>query len=101
MNVQQKLIDMLIQNGLFESQANEIMKLALPVINKQAEEVDGVETKEDGTRVPINPYKITWDSPCADYPPVMYSVWFSTIKPIAYEWLKLNKPNAWCIELFK
>lgn len=99
MTVQRKLVDMLIQNGLFESQATAIMELALPVLNKQAEEVNGMQEKE-GEIVAVNPYKITWNAPSTDYPKGLYDIWFLSIKPVALKWIDENKPNAWCRAMF-
>jgi hypothetical protein len=99
MNVKQKLVEMLVMNGLFESQAETILELAIPVLNEQADNINGT-TVVDGKEIPVSPYKITWDSPANQYPQALYTVWYFMIKPIAYAWLKKNKPQAWCLQMF-
>lgn len=97
--VKQKLTNMLIERGMFESQAEAVMNLALPTLNKQAENVNGTEM-QDNIEVPVAPYVITWDAPATDYPSVMYALWFASIKPIALKWIDENKPQAWFREMF-
>jgi hypothetical protein len=79
-----KLVAMLIANGLFESQANEIIKLAIPEIDKLN-----------------NGYQITWDRPASEYPGVLYPLLFISIKPIALQWIEDNCPQAWFKPMFQ
>ena len=99
MNVKEHLTSLLIRSGLFESQAKEIIELAIPVLDKESEEINGM-AEIDGKPIPENPYFITWDAPSSDYPDALYRVWFNLIKPIALKWIDQNKPQAWFREMF-
>ncbi len=99
--VKDKLLEMLIERGMFLSQANAVIDLCIPVIDKQASEINGTKTKNNIT-TPVCPYKISWDAPSYTYGEEMYNVWFATvIKKTAFDWLTLNKPHAWNINVFK
>jgi hypothetical protein len=77
MTVRGKLENMLVLNGMFESQAKEVIELSIPKLN---------ELDKD--------YTITFDSSSNSYPDVIYQLWFMTIKPIALEWIDKNKQMA-------
>lgn len=81
--VREKLEGMLVANGMFESQAKEVIKLSIPKLNELSED-----------------YKITFESPSNKYPDIMYPLWYMTIKPIALKWIIDNKPMAWFREMF-
>lgn len=83
MTVRGKLENMLVLNGMFESQAKEVIELSIPKLN---------ELDKD--------YTITFDSSSNSYPDVIYQLWFMTIKPIALEWIDKNKPMAWYRGMF-
>jgi hypothetical protein len=83
MTTKEKLVDILVNKGMFEKQAKEVIELAIPVLDKMADD-----------------YKITYDSDWTGYPSVLYSVWYVSIKPIALKWIDDNKPNAWFREMF-
>ena len=83
MTVREKLESMLVANGMFESQAKEVMELAIPRLNELAGD-----------------YVITFDSPSEDYPSMLYNVWYISVKPIALKWIDDNKPLAWYREMF-
>jgi hypothetical protein len=83
MTTKEELIQYLIERGMFRSQANEIMEIAMPKI----------ESEGDG-------YKITWNSPSSDYPAILIGMWKMLLKPIALEWIDTNKPQAWFREMF-
>ncbi len=95
----EKLIEMLMDCGMSLGQANPIVDLTIPVIDKQAQELGGIE-ETDGELLPVNPYKISWNSPSDQYPKALYSVWFMIMKPIALKWIDENKPQAWFREMF-
>ena len=107
MNVKEKLESMLVANGMFPNQAAEVMKLAIPALNKQSIEIDGninqringKEEIESETKIK-KPYHITWDSPASDYPDSLYNLWFITVKPIALKWIDDNIPQAWFRMMF-
>lgn len=87
MTVKEKLIDMLVSRGMFESQAKTVIELAIPEIEKDANEVGS--------------YSIDLDSPEEDYPEALYKAWFKVIiKPIALKWIDENKPHAWFRDIF-
>jgi hypothetical protein len=83
MTIKQTLINMLIERGMFLSQANEVMELAVPQLN------DLVEG-----------YSISLDSRSDDYPKEIYKVLFGCIRPIALKWIDDNKPQAWYRDVF-
>ena len=99
MNTKEKLIDMLVSCGMFESQATKVIDLAIPEIEKQNAEATGTLNTESGEYE--NVYKITWGRPSPEYPQVMYAVWFMTIKPIALKWIEENCPQAWFKGMFE
>lgn len=99
MTTQRKLLSLIMLRGMSKEQATAVLELALPVLNKTATEINGMEEIE-GKMVPINPYIITWESPSYDYPQVMYAAWFEVIKPIGLEWINKNKPQAWFRDMF-
>ena len=82
MTVREKIENMLVQNGMFESQAKEVMDLAIDDLNKDN-------------------YKITFDRPSNEYPDPFYIVIFLRIKPIALKWINENKPLAWYKPMFE
>ncbi len=97
MTTKERLIGNLIDCGMFQSQAEQIIELAIPVLNKQAHEINGFHGV---TFEPKNPYQINWDAPSFHYPDGLYAVWFMSIKPIALKWIDENKPQAWFRDMF-
>lgn len=81
--VREKLENMLMHRGMFLTQAEAVMDIAITELNKLHAD-----------------YKITFDSRASDYPDMLYSVWFMHIKPIALKWIDENKPQAWFREIF-
>lgn len=84
MTVQQKLEKMLIDNGMFDTQAKEVMKLAIPDLNAL-----------------VDDYQISFNSDASSYPNVIYNVLFKAIKPIALKWIEDNIPLAWYKPMFE
>lgn len=84
MTVHEKLISMLVSQGMFEEQAKEVMELAKPKLIALA----------DG-------YDIKFESPENNYPAIIYPIWFMTIRRVALEWIKTNKPQAWYRPMFE
>lgn len=84
MTTKEKLESMLVGYGMFESQAKQVIELAIPDIEKQS---------------PGN-YKITWDQPASGYPEMIYSLWFLVVKKVALPWIDKNCPNAWFRPMF-
>lgn len=83
MTVREKLKDMLIQRGMFEDQAKEVIELSILELNKDADD-----------------YKITFDASSDVYPDGLYAAMFITIRPIALKWIDDNKPRAWFRPMF-
>lgn len=84
MTVLEQLESMLMERGISNTQAQEIMNQAKP-------EIDSIDDN----------YIVTYNSPASDYPPAFYSTLFETIiKPCALKWIDANKPQAWFREIF-
>ncbi len=84
MTVQEKLEQMLIDNGMFPAQAKEVMVLAIPELNHIS----------DG-------YMITWSRNSEEYDQSIYRVLYHLIRPIALKWIEDNKPQAWFKPMFE
>lgn len=82
--VKEKFIQMLVNMGMFESQASEVMELAIPKLNVITES-----------------YSLTWDSSSDSYPEPIYTVLMLSIKPVALDWIINNKPEAWYKPMFE
>ena len=75
---------MMVELGMFESQAEKVMEVAMP-------EVDSL----------VDDYKFTWDRPATEYPDAVYKIVFNmNIKPIAFKWIEENVPMAWFKPMF-
>lgn len=83
MTVKEKLIDMLVNSGMSEIQAEDVLELAKPTLEKAGQG-----------------YKLTFDRPASEYPSALYPLLFGVIKPVALKWIDDNKPQAWFREMF-
>lgn len=84
MTTLQRFEEMLTNNGVFESQAKQIMELAKPKF---------AETMPE--------YNVTWERPANEYPNAFYTIGFATIvKPAALQWIDENLPKAWFRAMF-
>jgi hypothetical protein len=83
MTTREKLEQMLVSNGMFESQAKEVMEISIPELNNLVED-----------------YQITFDRPASEYPNVIYNILFLAIKPIALKWIEEKMPMAWYKPMF-
>ena len=84
MTIQEKLISMLVNNGMFESQALEVIENSKKSINTLVED-----------------YTIDFDKDASDYPDIIYNIWYTgIIKKEALNWIDKNKPLAWYREMF-
>ena len=83
MTVREKLQSMLVNKGLSGTQAEEVMAIAEPELNKLA-----------------NDYKITFNRPADEYPCVIYTILFMVIRRIALKWIEENMPLAWYKPMF-
>lgn len=70
--------------GMFESQANEVMEIAIPRMN-----------------VVTDGYKIDFNDCSSTYPEAIYNVLFISVKAVAREWIAENKPQAWFRPMFE
>jgi len=84
MTTREKLEAKLTERGMSKQQACEVLNLAIPEIEAKTPQ-----------------YQITWNGRADDYPEVIYSIWFSILKPIALKWIQTNKPQAWFLPIFK
>ena len=83
--VHQHLANHLIQIGAFESDTKSIMEITKQVI-------DSADPN----------FNILWNSPSDEYGDNMYRLWYGHfLKPIAYDWMLINRPKAWFIETLK
>ena len=79
--VKEKCLEMLTNNGMFDSQAQAVFESAKPLI-----EVDG--------------YRMTWDRPSDEYPLEMYAVINLILKREALSYIDQNCPRAWFRPMF-
>jgi hypothetical protein len=86
MTIREKLELMLVKNGMFESQAKEVMDIAISELIKS---------------VDVTYYEINFNRNSNEYPEVLYSVLYMSIKPIALKWIEDNKPMAWFKPMFE
>lgn len=84
MTTREKLEDMLINCGMFDSQAKEVIDISIPELDEVA-----------------GNYRITFDRPANEYPEPIFDILFLHIKPIALKWIKQNKPEAWFKGVFE
>ncbi len=63
LTTRKKLEQMLVENGMFESQAEKVLDIAIPELNKL-----------------VDSYQITFDRPANEYPDPLYSVLFIIIQ---------------------
>jgi hypothetical protein len=84
MTTRQKFEEMLFNMGVFESQATQIMDLAIPRFQEL-----------------LPQYQVTWERPASKYPDAFYNAGFmSVVKGAALDWIDENLPNAWFRALF-
>ena len=82
MTTKEKLIEMCVSRGMFETQAEEVLAYAMPQLDSMGE-------------------GITWNAPAKDYPPAMYAVMFITVSRCAIEWIDENLPKAYFRKMFE
>lgn len=81
MKIREKAVEALVQNGMFEDQAAEIIEMYLKSsLGKMVRE--------------------RFDDEESDYPPELFvAVWFG-IKKIALQWIDEKKPKHWARPIF-
>lgn len=80
MTTREKLKKMLVDNGMFENQAEKVLEIAIPKI---------------AAATPI-----TWDRPAEEYPEPLYNIMWFYVKTAAKEWIAENAPEAWYRPMF-
>ena len=84
MNVKEKLKETLVSRGMFPEQADEVLKQAIPVLDR------------------LDPnYVITWDAKSDEYPDSVYKTWMVSLKREALKWIDKNLPLAWYRPMFE
>jgi len=83
MTTKEKLSKMLVDNGMFENQANKVLDIAIPRIEAATPR-----------------YRFTWDRPAEEYPDILYKIMWFEVKKAAKEWLAENAPEAWYRPMF-
>jgi len=83
----------LYNQGIFETQAKQIMEYVIPKVDEQMQ----AQATEGSTG-----YKITWDRPSSEYPVAFYGVLIMThkIKQHVFDWAEENMPLAWWKPMF-
>lgn len=83
MTTKEKLKDMLVQNGMFESQAEKVLEIAIPKIEAATPE-----------------YRVTWNRPANEYPESVYKIMWTYARAAAKDWIAENAPKAWYRPIF-
>ena len=81
MNIEDAIKEKLIENGMFESQADEVLSIA------KDEEL-------------LGDMKGRWGDDVRDYPAFMMPVIWLSVKSVAAEWIEKNAPEAWFKPIF-
>ena len=84
MNIRDKMVTMLTNNGMFTGQAEQVLTSIIG--SKLEKEMDMTNR---------------WNSNADDYPPAMINYLGRIIKKEAANWLKENYPEAWCIPMLE
>lgn len=84
--IKDKLIEMLENRGLSNTQAKQVISETLPKLEEDTE---------------LKDYKINFNDSYGAYPPAIYNIIFEFLKPLALGWIKNNKPEAWFRPLFE
>ncbi len=82
MTTKEKLIDMCVSRGMFETDA-------VKVVESAVSEIDS-----------FGDYRTTWDRPAEEYPPTLYAVMFLTVQEHAIKYIDEHYPRAWFREVF-
>lgn len=83
MTTRGKLREMLTSRGMFDSQAEEVLKIAIPRIESTTPS-----------------HRITWDRPANEYPKEVYNAMWLFLRTAAKEWIAENAPDAWFRPMF-
>lgn len=84
MTTRERLKKMLVDCGMFDDQADEVLKEAIPKIES------------------LTPnYRYTWDRPADEYPDAIYKVLWLLLRREALVWIDKNAPQAWFRPMFE
>lgn len=84
MTTKEKMKKMLTDKGMSDSQADAVLKEAIPKIES------------------LNPdYRITWDRSASEYPDMIYDAMWPLLRAAAREWIEKNLPEAWFRPMFE
>ena len=83
MTTKERLHHMLTYNGMFDRDADEVIKLTIPLLEAL-----------------VPGYYITWDKPSTDYPDAQYDAWRISLYSTALQWIDANTPRAWYRDIF-
>jgi hypothetical protein len=83
MTVKEELTARLTERGMSKQQAESVMQLAIPKIQKLADN-----------------YEVTFDRPKREYDPIVIVMLWHQTKKVALEWIDENKPQAWFRDIF-
>ena len=81
MDFETKMTGMLIDNGMFDSQAKEVIEAA---------KIDDI----------CEAMKDRWHSDVSGYPAMMTTVFWLSVKTVAAKWIEENAPDAWFKPMF-
>jgi len=82
MTIKEKIKELLVNNGMFENQAEDVITLV--VSDKTNEAMIG-----------------RWDDDVLDYPAIMLQILWSSTRRIAIKWIDDNLPSAWFRPMFE
>lgn len=77
----QRCLAMLTNKGMFDSQAEAVLKQAMP----------GIE---------VGGYRMTWERPASEYPDALYAVVGLILNRAALKWIDEHCPMAWFRPMF-
>lgn len=81
MTFEEKIKDLLVSHGMFESQAEKVI----------------AEAKTDDV---LDSFKSRWNETLDAYPEVMLNVVWTGVKSVALKWIDSNIPQAWYRDVF-
>jgi len=84
MTTRERLKGMLTERGMFDENADEVLKEAIPRIEKSTPD-----------------YKITWDRPADEYLDAFYDSMWLSLRDVALEWIDEKAPEAWFRPMFE
>lgn len=81
MTIEEKLVEILVSNGMFDTQAKEVLR------NVKADKVN-------------KPMRQRWNDALEDYPEILVNALWINTKQHALKWIDENAPQAWFRPMF-